>query len=68
MIKRMIKETINEYDKDGKIIRQTVTETQEDDDTQYIPYQTQFWYGDGVKPWWNDGPTCRCNTTDKTDT
>lgn len=66
MVKRTIKETINEYDKDGKIIRQTVTETQEYGNTQVIPYQPQFWYGDDVKPWWMDGPTCQCNATDNT--
>lgn len=38
MIKRTIKETVNEYDKDGRLVRQTITETSEDDDTQYYPY------------------------------
>ena len=37
MIKRTIKETVNEYDKDGNLVKQTVTETTEDDDTQYWP-------------------------------
>ena len=35
MVKRTIKETVTEYDKDGNIVKQTVTETTEDDDTQY---------------------------------
>lgn len=38
MIKRTIKETVTEYDKDGKVIRETVTETTEDDDTQFTPF------------------------------
>lgn len=29
MIKRTIRETVSEYDKDGNIVRQTVTETTE---------------------------------------
>lgn len=49
MIKRIIKETISEYDKDGKRVRQTVTETTEDDDIQY----------NYMPPaWWGYGPTC----------
>ena len=31
MIKRTIKETIDEYDNEGKMIRKTVTETKEED-------------------------------------
>lgn len=37
MIKRIIKETITEYDEDGKITRTTITETTEDDGTEYWP-------------------------------
>ena len=33
MVERTIKETVTEYDKDGNIVKQTVTETTEDDDT-----------------------------------
>ena len=41
MIKRTIKETVREYDADGKVVRETVTETTEDDDTMYFPqFQT----------------------------
>lgn len=36
MIKRTIKETVREYDADGKVVRETVTETTEDDDTMYF--------------------------------
>lgn len=37
MIKRTIKETISEYDEAGKLVRQTVTETTEDDNNIYYP-------------------------------
>lgn len=35
MIKRTIKETTREYDEFGKLIRETITETTEDDDSVY---------------------------------
>jgi len=35
MIKRVTQETVGEYDKDGRLVRQTVTETTEDDDNPY---------------------------------
>lgn len=35
MIKRTIKETVREYDNVGKLVRETITETREDDDTSY---------------------------------
>ena len=53
------KETIREYDADGKVVRETVTETTEDDDTMYFPpFQT---YQETVKPWWGE-PSCTCKT------
>lgn len=55
MIKRVIKETVNEYDGNGNLVRQTITETTEDDDTQYwqsVPPQ---------RFWWNQGPMCECS-------
>lgn len=59
MIKRTIKETVREYDVDGKVVRETVTETTEDDDTMYFPpFQT---YQETVKPWWGE-PSCTCKT------
>ena len=59
MIKRTIKETVREYDADGKVVRETVTETTEDDDTMYFPqFQT---YQETVKPWWGE-PSCACKT------
>ena len=38
MTKRTIRETVKEYDEKGNVIRETVTETTEDDDTVYYPY------------------------------
>ena len=35
MIKRTIKETVREYDEVGKLVRETITETMEDDDSMY---------------------------------
>lgn len=35
MIKRTIKEIVREYDEIGKLVKETITETQEDDDTNY---------------------------------
>lgn len=35
MTKRTIKETIREYDEAGKLVKETIIETQEDDDTNY---------------------------------
>lgn len=37
MVKRTIKETVREYDTEGRLLRETVTETSEDDDTIYYP-------------------------------
>lgn len=37
MVKRTIKETVREFDTDGRLLRETVTETSEDDDTVYYP-------------------------------
>lgn len=58
MIKRTIKETVSEYDSDGKLIKQTITETTEDDDTiYYSSYPIQYPTIYGVEP------TCVCNTS-----
>ena len=35
MVKRTIKEIVREYNDVGKLVRETITETQEDDDTNY---------------------------------
>lgn len=37
MVKRTTKETVREYDADGRLLKETVTETSEDDDTAYFP-------------------------------
>ena len=37
MITRTIKETTREYDENGNLVRETVTETTEDDNTTYWP-------------------------------
>lgn len=42
MIKRKTIETIKEYDENGKLIRETVTETTEDDNNTYYPYQPYY--------------------------
>lgn len=38
MIKRKIVETVEEYDANGKLVRKTTTETEEDDTAEYQPY------------------------------
>lgn len=38
MVKRKIIETVKEYDEKGSLVRETITETTEDDNTQYAPY------------------------------
>lgn len=45
MIKRDITETVYEYDKEGKLIKKTVTETHEEDNNTSItwPYTTPSW-------------------------
>lgn len=37
MLKRKTIETVEEYDSNGKLVKKTVTETQEDD-PNYLPY------------------------------
>lgn len=54
MVKRIIKETVREYDDSGNILRETVTETTEDDDTMYFPTYTTT---PVPNPWWT-APTC----------
>jgi hypothetical protein len=41
MVKRKIVETIKEYDNEGRLVTETVTETTEDDDTRYEPFGTR---------------------------
>lgn len=56
MTKRTIKETTREYDENGKLIRETVTETTEDNDTQYVPYFPTA--NPQYAPYWDNGITC----------
>lgn len=55
MTKRTIRETVKEYDEKGNVIRETVTETTEDDDTVYYPYYAPTPYTpiNTPTPWWN---------------
>ncbi len=63
MIKRKVVETVEEYDTSNNLIRKTITETNEDDDSPspqyvtvpYLPNQTGH-------PWWLNYPlevTCK---------
>ena len=36
MVKRTIRETVKEYDESGKLVRETTTETVEEDESTYI--------------------------------
>ncbi len=61
MIKRTIRETVREYDADGKVVKQTVTETTEEDDTVYYPTYNPFLYtSPSISP--SAEPTCSCDT------
>lgn len=55
MTKRTIRETVKEFDEKGNVIRETVTETTEDDDTVYYPYYAPTPYTPINTPtlWWN---------------
>ena len=63
MTKRTIKETVQEFDPKGNLIRETVTETVEDDDTMYFPPYNPYPYTPVTtpSPWWSVEPTCICN-------
>lgn len=64
MTKRTIKETIREFDENGKVVRETVIETTEDDNTTYWPYYPNYPTAIpcAVPEWWKDGPTCTCKS------
>ena len=47
MTKRDIKETIREYDSDGHLVRETVTETHEEDFTTLTTTTTNWWEDTG---------------------
>lgn len=65
MVKRTIKETVREYDTDGKLLKETVTETTEDDDTTYFPPFNPYPYASPStpSPWWSVEPTCTCDAS-----
>lgn len=76
MIKRDITETVYEYDKEGKLVRKTVTETHEEE-SNVTTYQPGFTYLNDVNPYdvnpytlnvpctpnVHDGATCSTQTT-----
>lgn len=51
MVKRKITETVEEYDKDGKLIKKTITITEEDDDTYYYPFTSPAPYNPTIQPY-----------------
>ena len=57
MTKRTIKETIREYDAHGKLVRETITETQEEETTS--PTKTTDF-------WWSTEPYCGYQNGDLT--
>ena len=65
MTKRLVKETVREYDENGNLIRETVTETTEDDDTAYFPYYVPVQYETTGTPYpfRSIEPTCICDCT-----
>jgi hypothetical protein len=64
MIKRTVKETIREYDDNYKLLKETITETVEDDDTVYTPTFAPYLYtpAQAPKPWYAE-PTCTCQAS-----
>lgn len=62
MVKRTIKETVREYDEGGRLTRETVTETTEDDDSAYFPYYA-FPPTSAPQPCWGE-PTYTCSTSE----
>lgn len=65
MIKRKITETVEEYDKDGKVVRKTTTETEETDET---PVQRTYPFAP-LLPYWGLNScgwpvTCSTDPTD----
>lgn len=57
MIKRDVTETVYEYDKEGKLIKKTVTETHEEDNNTSISWP--------YTPYWNNTPYVNCDNTVK---
>ena len=66
MIKRNITETVYEYDKEGKLLKKTVTETHEEEDNTVTTYPS-FTYLNGTQPYCGDTITLTntdCNHVD----
>lgn len=59
MIKRKTVETTKEYDTEGRLIKETVVETTEDDDSVYYPFITN----PCVPTPWGSTPTCASTST-----
>ena len=54
MIKRDVTETVYEYDKEGKLVKKTVTETHEEDNNASISWP--------YTPYWHNTPYVNCDT------
>lgn len=68
MVKTKIVETIEKYDKDGKLIEKiTREETTEDDEMRYspltVPDMPQWKPGEPGVPWYTTTPWCIATTT-----
>jgi hypothetical protein len=57
MIKRDITETVYEYDKEGKLLKKTVTETHEEEDNTVTTYPS-WSYLNGTQPYRGDITPC----------
>lgn len=70
MIKRYITEQTFEYDRDGYLVRETITTTEEHDDNDYRQFPAfnpyPYWYlSTGIDPVYAPamlGPVCCCDT------
>lgn len=63
MIKRDITETVYEYDKEGKLLKKTVTETHEEEDNTITNYPS-WSYLNGTVPCCDTISTTKCNCAD----
>lgn len=64
MIKRDITETVYEYDKEGKLLKKTVTETHEEEDNTITTYPS-WSYLNGADPYCTISTT-KCDCADAT--
>lgn len=63
MIKRKVIETVEEYDENGKLTRKVITETNEDDQTNYQQYYPLYNSPIPIPNWFPKGTEITCNTT-----